>query len=183
MATPIKLLLVEDSQDDADLVLAELRRAGFAPEWKRVETELDYLAELKNSPDIILADYSMPEFSGLRAVKLLREVGLDIPFILISGTVGEDLAVEAMKHGASDYLLKDRIARLGRSTEQALEQKRLREERKRSDDEIRNQLRELQRWHEATLGREDRILELKREVNELLAQHRLPPRYSNIDLP
>ena len=183
MATPIKLLLVEDSQDDADLLLAELRRAGFAPEWKRVETELDYLAELKNSPDIILADYSMPEFSGLRAVKLLREAGLDIPFILISGTVGEDLAVEAMKHGVSDYLLKDRIARLGRSTEEALEQKRLRDASKRSDEEIRNQLRELQRWHEATLGREDRILELKREVNELLAQHRLPPRYSNTHAP
>ena len=179
MAKPIKLLLVEDSQDDADLLLAELRRAGFAPEWKRVETETDYLAELKNPPDIILADYSMPQFSGLRAVKLLREGGLDIPFILISGTVGEDLAVEAMRFGASDYLLKDRIARLGSSVEQALAQKRLREASKRADEEIRNQLAELRRWHEATLGREDRILELKREVNELLAQHRLPPRYSN----
>ena len=88
-----------------------------------------------------------------------------------------------MKHGVSDYLLKDRITRLGKSTEQALEQKRLRDASKRADEEIRNQLHELQRWHEATLGREDRILELKREVNELLAQHRLPPRYSNTHAP
>ena len=179
MATPVKLLLVEDSQDDADLLLAELRRGGFIPEWKRVETEPDYLAELKNLPDIILSDYSMPQFSGLRAVKLLRESGLDIPFILISGTVGEDLAVEAMRHGAFDYLLKDRIVRLGSSMEQALEQKRLREASKRADEEIRSQLGELRRWHEATLGREERIIELKREVNELLAQLRQPPRYSN----
>lgn len=180
MAKPIKLLLVEDSPDDADLLLAELRRAGFAPEWKRVETEPDYLAEIKDSPDIILSDYSLPQFSGLQAVKLLRESGLDIPFILISGTVGEDTAVEAMKHGASDYLLKDRIARLGSSIEQALAQKRLRDAGKRADEEILEQLRELRRWHEATLGREDRILELKREVNDLLAQLNQPPRYNSI---
>lgn len=183
MTTPIKLLLVEDSQDDAHLVLAELRRAGFAPEWKRVETEPEYLAELTNLPDIILSDYSMPQFSGLRAVKLLKESGLDIPFILISGTVGEDLAVEAMRFGASDYLLKDRIARLGSALEQALEQKRLREASRRANEEIRNQLSELRRWHEATLGREERIIELKREVNELLAELRRPPRYSHAQSP
>ncbi len=180
MAKPIKLLLVEDSPDDADLLLAELRRAGFAPEWKRVDTEPDYLAEIENRPDVILSDYSMPQFSGLQAVKLLRERGLDIPFILISGTVGEDTAVEAMKHGASDYLLKDRIVRLGNSINQALAQKRLRDAGKRADDEILEQLHELRRWHEATLGREDRILELKREVNELLAQQNQPPRYTSI---
>jgi len=85
-----------------------------------------------------------------------------------------------MKHGATDYLLKDRIARLGTAVEQALEQKRLRDERKRSDEEIRNQLQELQRWHEAMLGREDRVLDLKKEVNELLTRQNLPPRYPEI---
>lgn len=179
MARPIKLLLVEDSPDDVNLLLAELRRAGFAPDWRRVETEPEYLEALKSGPDIILSDYSMPRFDGLRAAKVLRDGGLDIPFILISGTVGEDTAVEAMKHGASDYLLKDRIARLGKSVEQALEQKSMREAAKRADEEIREQLRELRRWHEATLGREDRILELKREVNQLLAELQRPPRYTS----
>jgi DNA-binding NtrC family response regulator len=178
MKTPLKLLIVEDSQDDADLVVAELKLAGFAPEWKRVETEAAFLSEIKTSPDVILSDFSMPQFSGLKAAALLRASGLEIPFILISGTVGEEVAVEAMKHGATDYLLKDRIARLGTAVEQALEQKRLRDERRRADEEIRRQLQELQRWHEAMLGREDRVLELKREVNELLARQNQPPRYS-----
>jgi len=79
----------------------------------------EFLAELEKSPDIVLSDLSLPRFSGLRAAQLMRESGLNIPFILISGTVGEDAAVEAMKHGAVDYLLKDRIARLGRAVERA----------------------------------------------------------------
>src|ERR1700694_1665342 len=136
MATPLNILIVEDSQDDADLVVAELRRAGFAPKWKRVETEPDFLAEIKNSPDIILSDYSMPHFNGLQAAELLRQDGSDIPFILISGTVGEDAAVEAMKRGATDYLLKDRLGRLGKAVEHALEQKRLREEHKRMQEQL-----------------------------------------------
>src|SRR5438045_9071551 len=115
MGMPLNILIVEDTPNDAELVLGELRRAGFDPKWKRVETEPDFLAEIKKSPDIILSDYSMPHFSGLRAVKLLRESGSDIPFILISGTVGEDAAVEAMKMGVTDYLLKDRLVRLGQS--------------------------------------------------------------------
>src|SRR3984957_10373112 len=134
MATSINILLVEDSQDDADLILRELHHAGFDPKWKRVEIEMDFLAELKNSPDIILSDYSMPHFSGLRAAELLQKSFLDIPFILISGTVGEDVAVDAMKHGATDYLLKDRLARLGIAVKHALEQKRLRDERNRIED-------------------------------------------------
>jgi len=139
MAIPLNILIVEDSQDDAELLMAEMRRAGFKPKWKRVETEPDYLTEIKKSPDIIFSDYSMPRFSGLRAAELLRESGLDIPFILISGTLGEDAAVEAMKHGATDYLLKDRVARLGLAVEHAVEQKRLREQRKVAEQQLRIQ--------------------------------------------
>ena len=128
--TPLDLLLVEDSTDDAELILAELRRAGFDPKWKRVETEGDFLAEINKSPTIILSDYSMPRFSGLRALELLRTSGLNIPFILISGTVGEHFAVEAIKQGAADYLLKDRITRLGVAIEHALQQKILKDERR-----------------------------------------------------
>src|SRR5476649_546614 len=122
MKTPLNILIVEDSQDYADLIVRELRREGFEPKWKRVETEADFLAELKNLPDMILSDYSMPQFSGLRAAQLTQESGLEIPFILISGTVGEDTAVEAMKHGATDFLLKDRIGRLGPAVTRALQE-------------------------------------------------------------
>jgi PAS domain S-box-containing protein len=142
----LNILIVEDSQNDAELVVHEMRRAGFEPKWKRVETEAAFLAELNSPPNIILSDYSMPEFSGLRAAELLQKSGLDIPFILISGTVGEDVAVEAMKHGATDYLLKDRIARLGPAVERALEQKELRQQRQQADDELRqseNRFREM----------------------------------------
>lgn len=178
MQRTLRVLLVEDNAADAELLVRELRRNGFDPQWKRVETEAAFLAELDELPDIILSDYSMPAFSGLRAAELLLASGLNIPFILISGTVGEEVAVEAMKHGATDYLLKDRIARLGAAVERALEQKRLRDEGRLADSEIRRQLQELQRWHEAMLGREERIIELKAEVNELLVQQGQPPRYS-----
>lgn len=120
MSVPLKVLIVEDSQDDADLVLHELQRAGYATDWKRVETEADFLAEISDPPDVILSDFSMPEFDGLRAVRLLRDRGLETPFILISGTVGEDIAVEAIKQGVTDYLLKDRIARLGSAVQRAM---------------------------------------------------------------
>jgi PAS domain S-box-containing protein len=137
MTASLNVLVVEDSQDDADLIAGELRRAGFSPIWKRVETEADFLAEIKKLPDIILSDYSMPGFNGLRAAKLLQESGLNIPFILISGTVGEEIAVEAMKYGATDYLLKDRIARLGSAVQRALETKQLYQQRRQAEDELR----------------------------------------------
>ena len=135
---PLHILLVEDNPNDAELLLSELRRAGFDPQWKRVETEADFLAEIKNSPDIILSDYSMPRFTGLRAAELLKESGLNIPFILISGTVGEDVAVDAMKHGATDYLLKDRIARLGQAVERALHEAQDQDKLKQAREELRS---------------------------------------------
>jgi len=76
MSKPLKILIVEDSQDDADLIVAELKYAGFTPQWKRVETEQAFLEELKQAPDIILSDYSLPQFSGLKAATLLRASGL-----------------------------------------------------------------------------------------------------------
>ncbi|HTH47595.1 MAG TPA: response regulator [Candidatus Limnocylindria bacterium] len=179
MDKPIRILIVEDRAIDAELLVREVQRAGFQPEWQRVELEADFLAALDNPPDLVLSDYSLPHFDGITAVVLLRQRGLDTPFILVSGIVGEDVAVEAMKRGATDYLLKDRIGRLGSAIERALEQKRLQDERRLADLEIRNQLQELRRWHEVMLDREDRILQLKREVNEQLAAQSLPPRYAS----
>ena len=137
MSIPLRVLILEDNPSDAELMLHELRRAGFVPEWQRVETEADYRAALDPALDLILADYRLPQFDGLRALQLLQEHALDIPFILVSGTIGEEVAVECMKQGAADYLLKDRLARLGQAVAHALEQKRLRDEKQRADHALR----------------------------------------------
>ncbi len=136
MSKSLRILVVEDRPTDAELMIHEVRRAGLEPEWQRVETEQAFLAALESAPDLILSDYSLPRFDGMRAIKLLRERGLDIPLILVSGTLGEEAAVAAMKEGATDYLLKDRTARLGIAVETALEQKRLRDERRQHEQEL-----------------------------------------------
>jgi len=116
--------------------------------------------------------------AGCGPRKLLQSSGRDIPFILISGTVGEDMAVEGHETGGPRTICSRTGRRgWGKAVEQALQQKRLRDERKQAENEIKNQLRELQRWHEATLGREERILELKREGQRTAAAQNLPPRY------
>jgi signal transduction histidine kinase len=118
------------------LLVNELESCGFDPKWNRVETEGDFLFQLEKRPDIILSGYIMPRFNGLRAAQLVREHRLDIPFILISGTRGEEIAVEAMQHGATDYLLTDRLARLRSAVERALERKRLGDERKQLEEQF-----------------------------------------------
>jgi PAS domain S-box-containing protein len=145
---PLRLLLVEDNPNDAELLVLELRRAGFAPETTHVETETGYLAALNPSIDIILSDFAMPEFSGLRALALLQQSGLTIPFIIVSGTIGEETAVAAMRSGAADYLLKDRLTRLGPAVQQALEQKRIEMQRKQADATLDR----LRRHHELILN-------------------------------
>ncbi len=127
MSKPLRVLMVEDNPSDAELALRELRRAGFEPNPIRVETEVDFLKALDLAPEVILADYGLPYFDGLSALDLLVERKLDIPFILLSGSIGDELAVQAIVKGASDYLLKDRLARLGSSVKQALERKEIRQ--------------------------------------------------------
>ena len=123
---PLRVLILEDREADAELMLHHLRRAGFDPMWERVDTEAEYLAGLTPRLDLILADHSLPEFNSARALRLLQERRWDIPFIVVSRALGEDAAVGAMREGAADYLLKDRLARLGPAVAHALEQKRLR---------------------------------------------------------
>ncbi len=130
MANPLRVLIFEGRQEDAELSLRELRRAGFRPDARRVDNERDFLAALDPQLDLIIADYSLPQFDGLRALKLVQERNLDIPFILVSGAIGEELAVDAIKQGAFDYVMKDRLARLGQSVKRALEEKRLHMEKK-----------------------------------------------------
>src|SRR5881227_220170 len=128
MAERLKILIAEDSLTDTELMLRELRRSGFDPDWARVDSELDFSRYLTADLDIIFSDYEMPGFGGLRALELLKASGLDLPFIIISGTIGEDTAVDAMKLGASDYILKGSLARLEPAVRHALAQTRLRRE-------------------------------------------------------
>jgi PAS domain S-box-containing protein len=141
MPTPLRVLVVEDLADDTELMLLRLTKEGFRPEWMRVQTEAEYVAALAAQPDLILADWSLPQFSGLAALQLMRERGLDIPFIIVSGSVGEEAAVDALRQGAYDYVLKDRPARLGQAARHALEEKRSREERKQAEQKIAAMLR------------------------------------------
>ena len=120
MNRQIKILVIEDNPDDAELAIGYLHQAGFQVEWTRAQTEQDYLDQLNDSYDLILSDYNLPQFSGLKALHLMLQQGLDIPFILISGLAGEEVAVECMRQGATDYLLKDRLQRLGQAVDHAL---------------------------------------------------------------
>jgi PAS domain S-box-containing protein len=135
---PLCVLLAEDNPIDSQLVVHELRRAGFEPDWERVDSEVKYLDRLRARHfDIILSDYEMPGFGGPRALALLHECGLEMPFIIISGTIGEDIAVEMIKLGAADYLLKDRLTRLGPAVTKALHEARLCMERKQTEAALR----------------------------------------------
>ncbi|HYM69147.1 MAG TPA: PAS domain S-box protein [bacterium] len=138
MTTSLRVLILEDRADHAELMARALKDNGLSPDWQRVETEEEFRAKLATGPDIILADYNLPRYSGLRALETVKELHLDIPCILVSGMIGEELAVACLKQGAVDYLLKDRLARLGSAVRQALEQKRLRKEKARAEAALQN---------------------------------------------
>jgi PAS domain S-box-containing protein len=130
MAVPLQVLIVEDSGDDVDLLLLEIARAGFKADHEVVETADGLKAALdRRAWDIILADFSLPKFSGTEALKIVRGRGLDTPFIFVSGSIGEDTAVMAMKAGAQDYLIKGNLRRLGPAIERELRDSELRRAR------------------------------------------------------
>jgi DNA-binding NtrC family response regulator len=124
MPQTIKILIVGNNARDAELLVRELYRSGFDPHWLRVDTETDYASNLSPDLDLILADCDMQQFTSLRALELLKQRGLKIPFIIASGTMGVETAVKAMQEGATDYLLKERIARLGPVVHRALKEER-----------------------------------------------------------
>ena len=308
MKKPLQVLQVEDSESDAAMVVRLLSQAGYDVHHERVENAEEMQAALdRQSWDVIIADFALPQFDAPSALTLLQQTGLDIPFIVISGTVGEELAVTMMKAGAHDYLMKDKLLRLVPAVEREIREAQTRRkhwqaqaelqaselrfraliehsadvittltmdgivlyaspavsrvlgyqpdeivghsaferlhpdhqtvaanvfgqilqqpgvpfsletrfrdkdgawrwidatginllaepsvqaivvnyrdvtERKQAEAQLNTQLNELRRWHRATLGRETRILDLKREVNELLAQAGQPPRYPSAE--
>ncbi|MEP7285601.1 MAG: ATP-binding protein [Chloroflexota bacterium] len=133
----MKILILEDRLPDLKLILHELKQSGIEPEYTSLYTESEFIAALNDPFDIILADYSMPQFTALRALELVRERGLDIPIIFVTGTLSEEAAVECIKQGAADYLLKDHLARLGSAVLNTLEAKRLRAEKREADEALR----------------------------------------------
>lgn len=133
--TPLRVLIVEDSENDATLLEIELQRAGFETSCRRVETAEGMRQALEESTwDVIVADYVMPRFNGLAALGIVKEMGLDIPFIIVSGHIADDTAVAAMKAGAHDYVMKDNFARLGPAVRRELREAGVRRERRRSEE-------------------------------------------------
>src|SRR5690349_6748021 len=138
MKQPLRVLLVEDSDDDAILLLRQLKRSGYEVVHKRVESAQEVNDALTQEAwDVIISDYAMPGFSGLDALRIVQERGLDVPFLLVSGQIGEDMAVAAMKAGAHDYLMKGKLARLLPAVERELREAEVRRARKRADLALR----------------------------------------------
>lgn len=130
-ARPLRVLLLEDSEDDATLILAALKRAGYQPDLRRVDNAAAMGAALAEGGwDVVLSDYAMPGFGGLHALELLRSSGIDLPFIIVSGTIGEETAVDAMKAGAHDYLMKGNLIRLGPAIDREIGDAVVRRERR-----------------------------------------------------
>jgi len=142
----IRVLLVEDNLSDMELLLRALRRDGFDGEFDAVQTAEEFAQRIRTkSYDIVLADYNLPQWTGMEALEMLHQEGLDIPLILVSGALPDETAVGCIKRGASDYILKDRLARLPAAVRSALEDKKLREERERAQRELAQKVEELAR--------------------------------------
>jgi signal transduction histidine kinase len=182
VSEPLRILIAEDEPADAELLVRELQRSGYAVEWRRVDQEAAFLKELADPPDMIISDNAMPSFSAARALEVLKERGLCLPFIVVSRAIGEEQAVALMRDGANDYVMKDRLWRIGGAVKHVREEARLRQANAESqaalhrlnhelEERIAQRTRELQAANE-TLGRElsDRRRaedELRRLTNEL----------------
>ena len=134
----LRILLVEDSDNDAQLLLREVRRAGYEIDYKRVETAEVLKASLvEREWDIVLCDYSLPHLDAPRALSILKDSGLDLPFIIVSGTIGEESAVSALKDGAHDFIIKGKYARLGPALEREMREAKVRLERRKAEETLR----------------------------------------------
>jgi class 3 adenylate cyclase len=160
MSTPLWVVIVEDQEDDASLMLCELRRAQFEPEFERVETEQELKAALeKGGWDIVLSDHGLPRFNSLQSLNMLNQSELDQPFIIVSGSIEEDLAVAAMKSGAHDYIMKNNLARLGPAVEREMREAETRRARRAAEEARLKPVQEL----------EQAYTQLERRVREITA--------------
>src|SRR5262249_41927278 len=135
---PLRLLIVEDREDDAELIIRELRRGGFVPDSLRVDTAGALAEALRTRTwDLVISDFSMPELDAAAALRIFQESGVDVPFIIVSGTIGEDTAVAAMRAGATDYLNKSHLKRLVPAVERELREAAARAEKRRAEEALR----------------------------------------------
>jgi diguanylate cyclase (GGDEF)-like protein len=174
---PLSLLLVEDSEADAELLLVELRRSGFDPVFERVATEADLREVIATRAwQIVVCDHGLPNFSSPEALRIVRETDSDIPFVILSGTIGEEAAVEALQAGARDVVLKTNLARLGPVVERELREA----ENRRHQAHLEYERAELQTFlrhtafHDALTGLPNRLLALDR-ARQMLARARRQP--------
>ena len=143
----LRVLLVEDNPSDVELVLCALRKDGFDVSSDVVQTVEDFRLRIHTTDyDLILADYNLPQWSGMEAVEILNHENLDVPLIVVTGYLGEEKAVECIKRGATDCVLKDHLARLPFSVARAMQEKRLRQQRSRSEEELARSNAELEQF-------------------------------------
>lgn len=144
MKNKIQVLIIEDNKDDSVLEIDEIKRGGFDIAYEQIETRAAMREALKNKHwDFIISDYSLPQFSGLEALEELQATGLDIPFVLISGTIGEETAVAAMKAGAHDYIMKNNLSRLVPAFERELKEAELRHQKRQADEALKSSMHSL----------------------------------------
>ncbi|MHB8633504.1 MAG: sensor histidine kinase [Thermoplasmatota archaeon] len=137
MAAKLQVLIVEDRAADAELMVKELEKAGFEVDWQRVDTERDMRLRLTPNLDVILTDYHVPGFGALPVLSVLQEAKLDVPVLVVSGSLGDEKAVQVLTSGATDYILKDRMARLGPAVRRALQERKTRVEKNAAEDALR----------------------------------------------
>src|ERR1700690_213784 len=140
------ILSLEDAPNDTELLQVRLEEEGIACELVRVETERDFVSAIEQgSYDLLLVDYKLPTFDGMSALAIAKEKCPDIPFIFVSGSIGEDIAIEALKNGATDYVLKDNLSRLAPAVRRALKEVALRSDRRQAEKAIAAAAKEWQK--------------------------------------
>src|SRR4051812_16622574 len=172
MKNDIHILMLEDDSVDAELTNLALRKGGLNYSLIRVQTESQYTGELDhNPPELILSDYSLPGFNGYTALALAREHCPETPFIFVTGTMGEEVAIETLKSGATDYVLKTRLSRLVPAVHRAMREAQERNQRQRAEEQLRQsheQLRALSVYLQSV--REEERTRIAREVHDELGQ-------------
>ena len=153
MTKPLHVLIVEDSVNDAVLLLRELKRSGYEVEYERVEKRTEFGEALSHQLwDLILCDYTLPQFNALDALAALHASGLDIPFLIVSGTIDEETAVTALKAGANDFIVKGKFARLGPAIERELREAKTRREHRRAEEQVKYHARLLRHINDAVIA-------------------------------
>ncbi len=165
--TPLRVLILEDVDNDALLVVRQLEQHGFEVDWTRVETEESFRSALEAEGwDVLIADYNLPTFDAPRALEVFRASNLEIPFLVVSGTVGEEEAVQTIKLGADDYIMKDNLVRLGPAVQRELEEAALRRDRARMEREVGKANERLEESHQSL----ERALGQLHDAQEKLVQ-------------